>query len=240
MSQPTASSNYGQSDTIEYEPYSGWAFVAFVLGVLSAVALAGPILWLVPVFAVVVALIALRKIKASDRRFSGRYIALLGLLLAIFFGIAGPARLVSRRYFLEARAARFAGKFMELLQQNQPLAAFQLTMPAGLRKPLAADQKDLDTKDATTRKAYIEFLKSAPLKSFLEDGQQAKIELASATFAASNDVRDDVFVCYRIHFPSDGAAKATTVFMDVARSLAYGSHTEQWQIIPPALREPTQ
>jgi hypothetical protein len=240
MSQPIASSNYGQRETIEYEPYSGWTFVALALGILSAVALAGPILWFVPVFAATVAIIALRKIGVSDRRLSGWHIALLGLLLAIFFGIAGPARFISRRYYLETRAARFADKFMELLQQNKPLAAFQLTLPAGVRKPLTADQTEPDTKDAKVQKAYTEFLKLATLKSLLEDGQQTKVELSSAILATSDDARDDVIVYYRIRFPSDSAVKTTNVFMDVARGLAYGSHTEQWQIIPPAFREVTQ
>jgi hypothetical protein len=195
-------------------------------------------LWLLPVLAFVISLIALHKIKTSDRQLTGQYVALLGLLLAVFFGVAGPAHTISRRYYLETRAARFGEKFMQLLQQNQPLVAFQLTRPAATRKPLAADEADPFPKDEKAKKAYQEFLQLSPVKSLRQAGSQTKFELLSSTFFAGNESRDDVALQFRILAPAGGDAKttATTTLMYVERMLAYGSHTEQWQIIPPALR----
>src|SRR5262249_49748232 len=96
-----------ERDIVEYGRISGWAVAAILLGLLSAAALAGPILWLIPVLAGVVSIVAMRQIRTSDRQLSGWHLALLGLLLAIFFGLAGPVRTISRQYYMEARAKRF-------------------------------------------------------------------------------------------------------------------------------------
>ena len=73
-----------------YRTISGWAIAGLLLGILSAAAVVGPILWLIPVFAIVVSAIGLRQIKNSQGQMSGWSLAVLGLLLALFFGAAGP------------------------------------------------------------------------------------------------------------------------------------------------------
>src|SRR5215470_18782103 len=90
-------------DVVEYGRISGWAVAALLLGFLSGAALVGPLLWAIPVLGIVVAWIGMRNIKASAGQLSGWHLALLGLLLSVFFGIAGPARTVTRRYVLEQR-----------------------------------------------------------------------------------------------------------------------------------------
>src|SRR4051812_42983597 len=90
-------------DLVEYRSLSPWAVAAVLLGVLSATAVIGPLLWFIPVTAVMVSLTALWKISASQGQRLGRGAALLGLMLAIFFGLAGPARTLSRQYWLETR-----------------------------------------------------------------------------------------------------------------------------------------
>ena len=167
MSQPIGSSAQLDRDPIEYGPISGWAFVAVFLGLLSGAAVAGPILWFIPLFAVVISLIAMRKIATSAGQLSGWNLALLGLLAAVFFGIAGPAHTFSRQYYLQARAARFGEKFIELLEQNQPLPAFQCTLPPGLRKPLARRRRsEVFAKTPDRKAAYDDFLENPAGQGF--------------------------------------------------------------------------
>jgi hypothetical protein len=236
MSPPTASADHVDRELVEYGPISGWALAALLLGILSGAAIAGPILWFVPVVALVVSLIALKKIRASDRQLSGWHVALLGLLLAIFFGIAGPARTISRIYLLQTRAARFADKFVELLQQHQQLLAFQITLPSGSRKPLAADETDPYAGSPETKKAYDSFLQLPAVQELLAAGSQAKAELLSATLVGSDEFRDDLILKYRLTDPQNPAAKFKIIGMSVRRTLANGSQTEQWQITPPSLQ----
>ncbi|HTQ38507.1 MAG TPA: hypothetical protein VMJ32_05740 [Pirellulales bacterium] len=237
MRQPGISLSPAEREIVEYGRISGWAVAAILLGVLSAAAIVGPLLWFIPVSAGAVSIVAMRKINASESRLSGWHLALLGLLLAIFFGVAGPARTLSRQYLVEVRAAHFAEKFLDLLQHKQPLAAYQLALPAGVRAVVEVGQTELKDKSPEAKKAYDEFLKLPAVNMLLEAGAEAKIEPLSATFAGGDDSRDDVIVKYRIRSSAGNDGKSADVLMDVNRSLAYGSHTEQWQILWRTIRE---
>ena len=65
--------------TIQYRAVSGLAVLALALGVLSAAAMVGPVLWSIPILAAIVALIAMRRIRSSED-LVGWNIAFLGLL----------------------------------------------------------------------------------------------------------------------------------------------------------------
>ncbi|HZZ28143.1 MAG TPA: hypothetical protein VFE46_09080 [Pirellulales bacterium] len=236
MSQPSAPLSSADRDIIEYGRISGWALAAVLFGLLSAAAIIGPILWFIPILAGVISIVAMQRITASDRQLSGWHLALLGLLLAVFFGAAGPVRTLSRQYMLEARATHFTEKFMELLVQNEPLAAFQFTLPAAKRTVVQGGQTEPKDKSADAKKPYDEFLKLEPVKQLLAAGAESKIEPLSTTYIGGDDLRDEVLVRLRIRSPQIGESKSTVVQMYAERTLAYGSHTEQWQILPRTFR----
>ncbi len=224
-------------DIVDYGRISGWALAAILLGLLSAAAIVGPILWFIPVMAAIVSIVAMRRIQASEHLLSGWYLALLGLLLAVFFGAAGPARTLSRQYLLQVRASHFAAKYLELLVQNQPLAAYQFTLSAGSRLVIEPGQTEPKDKSPDTKKKYDEFLTLAAVKTLLAAGPSAKIEPLSATFVIGDESRDDVGVKFRVVPPAGADSKPTDVLMYVERTLAYGSHTEQWQILARTMQE---
>src|SRR5262249_6565689 len=102
-------------DDVAYRAISGWAIAALVLGSLSGVALVGPVLWSVPLAAVLAAGIAMWRINRSSGELVGWNLAVLGMLLAVVFGAAAPTRIAVRRHWLETRGGVFADEFIELL-----------------------------------------------------------------------------------------------------------------------------
>ncbi len=76
------------SELGEYRAISRLAVGSLVVGLLSALALLGPILWMVPLFALVLGLLALVVIQRSRGGLVGVPMALAGLCLAICFGSA--------------------------------------------------------------------------------------------------------------------------------------------------------
>ena len=224
-----------ERDLVEYRSVSAWAVAAFGLAALSAVAVIGPLLWLFPALALIVSLIALAKIRASQGRLLGRGAALLGLLLAIFFGLAGPARLLSRQHWLETRAEHFAVGFAGLLEQNKPLAAYQLTKFHAQRKPIAADDADPHAKDPDTKKDYDNFLKLEPVMKLLDPDQKAKFETLSASIVGTDDRIDYIEVRYRVQSGADGKSKPFEGKMYVERIPPIGDGDEDWRVVPPAM-----
>src|SRR5436853_7787623 len=87
-----------------YNVVSGWAVAAVIVGILSATALINPLLWLVPAVGIGIAVIAMWRISRSRGELTGWNMALLGLLLSLMFGAAGPGRTISRRIWLPSSA----------------------------------------------------------------------------------------------------------------------------------------
>ncbi len=216
---------------VEYHAISGWAIAALVVGILSAAALIGPLMWSIPALGICLAIVAMWRVSASGGELTGWNLALFGLILSLLFGSAGPAKTITRHYWLQVRAERFADGFLDLLQQNQPYVAQQFTLHPALRKLAAADLPGAIAKDEQAQKSFNQFISREPAKTLLEFGKKAKLELLSSA-VVSEDSRDDVAVIYRISPPAEpGARKPFTITLIVERSLSYPARTEQWQIL---------
>jgi hypothetical protein len=222
----TAKDKTAGDGTIRYRAVSGMAVLALGLGVLSAAAMVGPVLWSIPILAAIVALIAMRRIRASED-LVGWNIAFLGLLLAILFGVAGPARTISRQLYLESRAAAVCERFFEFLKEKNPHAAHQLRERASMRKVLSDKLAQGYDKDAGSQASLDKFVAEEPMKTLLEVGDKVKIERVS-TETIGHDDRTDVF-SIRYEITATGRS-SMLVSIGVQRTLDLATGMETWQI----------
>jgi hypothetical protein len=236
MSQAVHLSSRVEPEVVEYRSVSGWAVAALVLGLLSPAAIVAPILWLIPAMGFVAALIAMWSISAAQGQKSGWYLAVLGLLLAIFFGVAGPARAITRNIWLETRAERIAHVFVDLLGKNKPLEAHELTKPASQRKPLGPNALESIEKNPDMKREYERFLNSELVKTLLERSETVRVELSSASLLGSNERQDVLELQYRIE--SKDAAKPLSLNGEIGleRTTELMTGREQWRVMPLAQR----
>jgi hypothetical protein len=236
MSQAVHLSTRVEPEIVEYRVVSGWAVAALVLGLLSPAAIVAPILWLVPAMGFVIALIAMWSITTAQGQKSGWYLAIFGLLLTIFFGAAGPARAITRNFWLETRAERIARVFVDLLKQNKPLEAHELTKLASHRKPLGDNALELIEKNPDMKREYERFLNTELVKTLLERDDTAEVELSSASFLGSNDRQDVLTVPY--HIGSKDAARPLSISGEIGleRTTEMMTDREQWRVMPMAQR----
>jgi hypothetical protein len=227
---------YGTEGSVEtdldcdaYRAVSGWAIAALLLGLASASAVAGPVLLVVPLAAIAVALVAMRRIGTSEGGLIGRNVALLGLLLAVLFAVAGTTRTLTRQIWLQQRGQRFAEGFVQLLQQNKPHAAHQLTVEPGLRKPMGENLEMAYINDPETMQDYQTFVERPQIKTLLDLGQRAKVEPVTARLVGSEGARDYVEV--RFLAATGGQERLTTIKFVAMRMAARTSDGEQWQIV---------
>jgi hypothetical protein len=213
----------------EYQAVCGWSIAAFALGFLSISAFAAPVLWAVPLLGIVCAAVAMWRINRSRGELIGWNLALLGLILAIIFGVAAPTRTVTRWIWLKQRSEVFAAEFIRLLQENQPYAAHELTLPLGQRQKTpdtiaaayAADQKLSDR--------YNGFLKQDPVKTLLAHGADVKVEPLAATMLEAREGSDNIGIRYRMSYPNDGQTESFESAIVVER-LTDENGEERWMI----------
>jgi hypothetical protein len=232
MSVPLTDSNSQPADgeVSRYHSVSPWAICAFVLGLLSPLALVGPLLWLLPISCAVVALIAMRKISSSGGELVGWNIALMGLLLAMLFGITAPVHTLTRHYWLETRAEAFANQFTDLLQEGRAFAAYQLTLDPRLRKPLEVDLSAEYAKDTNAQKKFDDFSQREPAKILLAQRSQATVEQLQSKWLSSDEDSDRVAVRYRIAHQENGSTVPLEIQLTLSRFLDGKTGGELWRI----------
>ncbi len=125
-------SNYSADELGQYQSLSTSAVVALVLGLLSVVAFAAPLLLVVPLFAVAVALWALARIKRSEGGLLGTRLAYGGLAFAIIFGVSAVARVEVRTVLLRREAKATAELWMAKVARGESEEAMGLMTRAAV------------------------------------------------------------------------------------------------------------
>lgn len=119
----------------DYRSISGWAVAGLILGLISPLALVDPLVWAVPVAAILVCGWAFIQIKQNTPAMIGRKAALAGLWLAVFSLTAASGDWLYFRWCIRGEASQVAMYWFQLLAKNQPEYAFQLTLPPLQRQP---------------------------------------------------------------------------------------------------------
>lgn len=112
--------------SIEYRSVSKFAVLTVIAGLASILAWFSAVMWCVPVFAVLLGCFAFREIRQNDA-YTGRGVAMLGIALALLFGIGAVTSFFAERQIVTRQAKQFASRFLELGLAGNVEHAAQLT-----------------------------------------------------------------------------------------------------------------
>ena len=119
-------SDTAEAELPEYRELSGLAVVGFLLALLSTLSIIHVVLSFVAVVAAVCCAIALARISAAPSEISGRRLALVGLVLAVFWATSGLALGVARHRLLDIHSRKFAVHWFEYLKKGEFEKAFEM------------------------------------------------------------------------------------------------------------------
>lgn len=93
--EPVAADAYTADDdpALEYRALSTPAIIALALGILSPLAMVDWLLGVIPFVAIIAGIIGIRQVRARSQEFTGGGLAIVGILLAAGFWVAGAGRL---------------------------------------------------------------------------------------------------------------------------------------------------
>ena len=112
----------------EYQPLSRLSLASLIAALLSPVALVHPLLWIVPVIAVLLAILALRTIDRFDGELRGSGLARTALVVALLFGSWAVVWNMSYQYLVGRQARHYSQAWLELIKKGQLYEAHQLSM----------------------------------------------------------------------------------------------------------------
>ena len=102
-----------------YLPVSRLAVAAAGLGASSALALASPVFWVLPLVAIGIAVAALRDVGRPEAPKAGRLAAVAGLALAAGFGAQAVAAKATTRSITAARAGAAARLWLDTIHEQR-------------------------------------------------------------------------------------------------------------------------
>ncbi|MGA2796509.1 MAG: hypothetical protein ABSE63_02910 [Thermoguttaceae bacterium] len=224
----------------EYRSISGWAVAGLVMGLLSPLALADPLLWAVPIIAGMVCIRAFGQIKQKAPAMIGRKAALAGLWLAVFSLTAAYSDWFYFRWRIREEARQAALFWFELLAKDRPELAFQLTLLPRQRHALDdriwefyVDSENSKIKWFTEFKKYIAPGKTEEspnlVRTLLALGDSAEVRYLGTLDQFYVDLQYVVDQLYAVTFVESGAKKTFFVLVRQAR-LVVGDKAV-WRII---------
>jgi hypothetical protein len=222
-----------QSDPVEYQAISGLAIAALLLGIASVSALAGLVLWGVPVLGVVTSLVALLRIERAAGALAGRSAARWGLALSVFFGAVAVAHFISNERMLANRAEQVARQWFAALAAGNPPVARQLGLPAKSRARIS-DPAQLWNyyRDVVNQRRDIEQFVAEPLiHTLLALDGQATVRLYANRGVSNADQQTIVAQTYAVTYEDDGARKTFFVNLTLERNLQRGADKADWRVL---------
>ena len=231
MAESTAANSHIEFDDPqrEYRTIEPWAVGGLALGVLSAPALFGGVLWLLAGVAGVAGVIALRRLRRDPSR-GGRSVALVGLALSIIFGVAPAAQILASRVLLSRQARPVADQFLEFLREDSPEKAMMLRFAPDRRRPFDELLWTYYRGDAEARKELEQFVQHPLIRTLLALGSRAEVRLYKTSAVGTDGPRGLVHYWYTVTYPDEDKKKTFFVSLVLERNPTETPGINPWRV----------
>jgi hypothetical protein len=222
-----------EADVVSYQAVSKLAIVSATLGVTSFAAILHPLMLAMTVVAIVTGVLALRAIATSTAGLTGRWLAVAGVTLGVFFASAAVGRLMSRDGVITARARKFADGWLRLAAQGRREEAYEMTL-APPRRQLPGTRTSLreyyeNSPEANQR--LQQFFDNSPARELVEFGAEGTLRFERIIDAVSDPrLGDLVGMVYGLDYVEGDEAKIARIHLVVRRSRHRKTGRGQWTV----------
>lgn len=187
------------ADLALYEAINPWAIVALILGVISLGVLF--LSWLLPVaiFAVAAGVVALYQMSDETAGQSGRWMAVTGLVLALFCSGTALGREAMRVSLLRSEAREVAEAWLRLIKEGDLPAAHQMTVAHRSRQAAETNLKEFYAA-GSRQEELTNYFKSSPMDKILKHAKEGEFFYEQENTVARNENDDYVDQLYRLEW----------------------------------------
>ncbi len=176
FSSPTMSAEGSPELELDASPIRTSGFIALGLGLLSFVAVLGPMLIVVPALAILTALFAIR--PTNGVRPVGIKAAWIGLFCAVLFAAWGMSERHLKSKLMSERASRYASQWLQLVAQGDLELALELQVHPTRRQPSSMPLADYYRRSDTAVMMLKQFKDQESMPALIKAGTKPKWELA--------------------------------------------------------------
>jgi hypothetical protein len=221
-----------QTDLRQYRNVSRPAIGALLLGLVSPVGLAHPLLWVVPLAGIALAVTAIISIARHNAELTGRQMAIWGLALSLFFGSWAMGQVALRGWILQSQTRALADHWLTLWKEGKFEQAHQLTMPSTERQPAGTDLRAFYPTSEHSMTGLRSMWATPPnrwLKAMHDEG--GSFQFRSLKYHSQDSRFEDSFVLlYDIQVVSEGETTTYAMTVYVTRKVYDGLGIVDWYI----------
>ncbi len=207
-------SDAAEAELPQYRALSGLAVLGFLLGLLSVLSIVHVGLAFVGALAAICCLVAMGRIAKAPSEMSGGRLALAGLLLAVFWTIAGSAREFTERCLVDIESRDFALQWFEYLKKGEPEKALEMASRPGSRRALNEKLKEQFLSSQGDYEELEQFVNKPEVRSLLALGDRAQVRHYACLDAGGGTASQVYAVTYDDH----GTRKSFLVQINLVRS----------------------
>jgi len=219
-----------ESEVIEYQAVSTLAVVGLVVGFISAGATIWPLFWIVPPLGILLNLVAMARIAADPAALTGRKLALVGLVLSVFFAALVPTDRLASRRLLRREAQQFAAQWFDALRGDRPVEAFQLSVDPRYRRPLEHLRQQIRRAGSEDREGLEEYLDQEDVRCLLALGEKAQVKHYATENVSKSKEGEIVVDVYAVTFEDNGEKKTFFLRLGLQRFRLPNQEAADWHV----------
>jgi hypothetical protein len=231
LTRPNEAESVAAGDDLgQYRAVSGLAVAGALAGAFSILAFVHYLLYAVPIAAVVINALALRRIAEASPPLVGRKAALTGLAMALICLGAAPIQVAVHRRDLHVQSMQIAEEWFTALREDRPewayrLSQFPTTVAARQQPPLKILQS------ATTPSSPLrKYVRESPVELLLKLGKRAHVRYYANEDVWSEDDRQGVRDYFVVTVGKGSEAVSFFITLGMTRTKEIGTGAWQWQI----------
>ncbi|HEV3004933.1 MAG TPA: hypothetical protein VGX78_10755 [Pirellulales bacterium] len=232
---PVAHSDERESLAVEdefgrYRAVSALAVTGVLLGLFSILAYIHPLLWLVPLVAIIVNVVALRRIAEASPALIGRKAALVGLALSLIFAIAVPIQRAIHRRELRAESLKIAEEWFNGFRDNHPEIAHRLSRYPTSAATRAQSPLKQFSSGMMSQEALRKFVHDSPNELLLKLGKRARVRLLAHEVVWAEQAMEGVRDFYVVTVGNGPETVSFLISLGTTRSKDLATGDWQWQV----------
>jgi len=219
-------------EVTRYQSLSSLAVAGLLAGLLSPLAMCASVLWLVPLAAVVLSGLALRRIATHRPDLVGRPAALAGLMLGLVFLVAAPVDDLLYRYLIGQQARQVAENWFDAVRNGDIYQAHRLMIDPKHRPPRESKLAEFYRQNPNWQQKMKLFADEPTMQTLLALGPTAEIRLHETVADSRLEVFDVVQQVYAVTYPDEQKQpKSIFITLLMQRSIDTSSGRANWTLI---------
>ena len=230
-------------EVTRYRALSSLAVAGLLAGLLSPLAMFASLLWLLPLVAVVLSGVALRRIASRWPALAGRPAALAGLMLGAVFLVAAPVDDAVYRCLVRRQARQFAEIWIDAVRQGDKYKVHHLMLDPKRRLPPETNLPDYYSRNVKWQKMLKELDKDQTLQTLFALGMTAEIRFYKTAAEGRLGLADVVWQTYAVTYPDEQERpKSFFITLQMQRSVDTSSGRAEWTMahVDSGVRPPGQ